>query len=46
VIANLVEDDNKIYGEGFRRVKRYAESEGLDAWLNRLKKKDHLPREY
>ncbi len=46
VAANLLDDENKIYGEGFRRVKRYAEAEGIDAWLERLKKSNKLPRSY
>jgi hypothetical protein len=46
VIANLQNDNNGVYGEGFRRVKRFAESEGIDEWLERLRKKDTLPEGY
>ena len=46
VVANLVDDENEIYGEGFRRVRRYAEAEGIATWLNRLGSKNDLPREY
>jgi len=46
VVANLVDDESKIYGEGFRRVKRFAETEGADAWLKRLMKSNRLPRGY
>jgi hypothetical protein len=46
VVANLADDENKIYGEGFRRVKRYAEAEGIKTWLDRLGSKKDLPRGY
>jgi hypothetical protein len=46
VIVNLEDDESRIYGEGFRRVKRYAEAEGIDTWLKRLKKSNKLPRNY
>jgi hypothetical protein len=46
VIANLVDDENEIYGEGFRRVKRYAEAEGIETWLDRLGSQKDLPRGY
>jgi hypothetical protein len=45
-MANLVNDSNKVYGEGFRRVRRFAEAEGLDVWLERLKEHNRLPRGY
>jgi len=44
VAANLQSDRNKIYGEGFRRVRHYAETEGTDVWLDRLEHKNKLPR--
>ena len=40
VIANLLKDPDPVYGEGFRRVKAYAETEGLSAWLRLLEKKN------
>ena len=46
IVANLVNDDNEVYGEGFRRVRRYAEAEGIDTWLKRLKNSNKLPRNY
>jgi hypothetical protein len=46
VVANLVDDRNSVYGDGFRRVKTYAEAEGIGAWLNRLEKSNRLPRGY
>jgi hypothetical protein len=46
VMANLVSDESDVYGEGFRRVKRFAEAEGIDVWLERLRKKDDLPKHY
>ena len=46
VVTSLIGDENDIYGEGFRRVKRYAEAEGTDAWLDRLEKKNSLPKGY
>jgi hypothetical protein len=36
----MLNDSDPIYGEGFRRVKAYAEKEGLPAWLDLLKKKN------
>lgn len=46
VVANLTSDENVTYGEGFRRVRRYAEKEGIDTWLERLRKKNTLPEGY
>jgi hypothetical protein len=46
VIANLVDDESPIYGEGFRRVKRFVEAEGVKAWLRRLESSDRLPNGY
>jgi hypothetical protein len=45
-VANLINDENDIYGDGFRRVKRYAETEGINVWLERLRDKDDLPSGY
>ncbi|MCH7548541.1 MAG: hypothetical protein IH969_03225 [Candidatus Krumholzibacteriota bacterium] len=44
--ANMMQDDDPVYGAGFRRVKRYAEAEGTDAWIKRLRKKSDLPKGY
>lgn len=43
---NMLEDRDAVYGDGFRRVKRYAEKKGLREWLTRLRKRDSLPRGY
>jgi hypothetical protein len=40
VIENMLKDPDPVYGEGFRRVKRYVEREGTQSWLKRLKKKN------
>jgi hypothetical protein len=29
----MLRDDDEIYGEGFRRVKRYVERNGISGWL-------------
>jgi hypothetical protein len=46
IIENLIEDESDIYGDGFRRVKRYAEAEGINIWLERLREKDSFPGGY
>ncbi|MDX9858507.1 MAG: hypothetical protein RBT76_12005 [candidate division Zixibacteria bacterium] len=46
VIESLLEDEDPVYGEGFRRVMAYAESVGTDAWLERLRENDKLPSGY
>ncbi|UCH83581.1 MAG: hypothetical protein JSW50_14185 [Candidatus Latescibacterota bacterium] len=40
LIEGMLRDSDPIYGEGFRRVKAYAEKEGLASWLKLLKKKN------
>ncbi|UCG53373.1 MAG: hypothetical protein JSW58_07420 [Candidatus Latescibacterota bacterium] len=40
VIETMLRDDDPIYGEGFRRVKAYAEKNGLASWLKLLKKRN------
>lgn len=42
----LVNETDDVYGEGFRRVRRFAEAEGAGAWLERLRKDQDLPRGY
>jgi hypothetical protein len=39
IIENMLKDSDPVYGEGFRRVKTYAEREGVSAWLDLLKSK-------
>ncbi|MBK7143295.1 MAG: hypothetical protein IPH75_14570 [bacterium] len=43
VIDRMMEDDDPIYGEGFRRVNRYVEEVGIAAWLNYIREFDHPP---
>lgn len=33
IIESMLRDDDLIYGEGFRRVKRYVERNGISGWL-------------
>jgi hypothetical protein len=40
VIDGMLKDTDRTYGQGFRRVKAYVESEGTSAWLRSLKEKD------
>jgi hypothetical protein len=44
VIEKIQSNSDPIYGEGFRRVKRFAEEEGVDQWLRWLSTKDTMPR--
>lgn len=46
IVFNLKNDKDKIYGEGFRRVKHFAEKQGIPAWLELLKSKNRLPKGY
>lgn len=42
-IKQLNTDKDPVYGEGFRKVKTYAESVGTQAWLDYLKTADAPP---
>jgi hypothetical protein len=42
IIESMLRDDNRVYGEGFRRVKRYVESNGLSSWLALMTDRDPL----
>lgn len=42
----MMKSEDPVYGEGFRRVKRYAEAVGADDWLWRVKQSRRLPRGY
>lgn len=44
VMQRLIEDNDPVYGDGFRRVKRYAEENGLASWLDLLRKNRDLPQ--
>jgi hypothetical protein len=37
IIDNMENDPDAVYGEGFRRIKRYAEANGLDGWRRLMK---------
>jgi len=39
-IDGMLTDPDRVYGEGFRRVKAYAERYGVPAWLRLLKEKN------
>jgi hypothetical protein len=43
---SLTHETDPVYGDGFRRVRTFAETEGIGAWLERLRKKKDLPRGY
>jgi hypothetical protein len=36
----MVKNEDPVYGDGFRRVKRYVEKHGLVAWLDLLREKN------
>ncbi len=42
IIHNMTRDKNRIYGGGFRRVKRYVAKYGLAEWIRLLKKRDTM----
>lgn len=44
IMQRMIDDDNAVYGEGFRRVKRYAEENGLARWLVLLESNGSLPQ--
>ncbi len=44
--TSLTRDADPVYGEGFRRVKSLAESEGTKAWLRYLTKSADFPKGY
>jgi len=46
LIHNLVNDQDEIYGEGFRRVKKFADDRGLTEWLALLRSSRHFPEGY
>jgi hypothetical protein len=33
IIESMLRDEDEVYGEGFRRVKRYVERNGISEWL-------------
>jgi len=44
--SNLATDNDRVYGDGFRRVKKFAEAEGSGTWLKHLRKKSNWPAGY
>jgi hypothetical protein len=45
IIESMLRDQDRVYGEGFRRVKKYVEKNGLSDWLALMAEKDpELPR--
>ncbi|HEX6791491.1 MAG TPA: LIM domain-containing protein [Candidatus Krumholzibacteria bacterium] len=44
--ASLSRDDDDVYGDGFRRVKVLAESEGTKSWLRYLARSTDFPAGY
>jgi hypothetical protein len=45
IIESMLRDEDKIYGEGFRRVKRYVEQNGISGWLALMTDRDQrLPK--
>ena len=45
-IQNLLDDPDPVYGEGFRRVKRFADENGRARWVALLAKKSSFPSGY
>ncbi len=43
IVRNMLEDQDPVYGEGFRRVRRFATQRGIDEWIKRLGSNDDLP---
>ena len=39
-IDGMLKDPDRVYGTGFRNVKRYVERQGIPAWLRLLEKKN------
>lgn len=42
----LEQNDNPVYGEGFRRVKQLADNRGRSGWLSTLQSHKRLPKGY
>lgn len=40
IIESMLRDEDAVYGEGFRRIKRYVEQEGIANWLALMAQKD------
>jgi hypothetical protein len=46
MISGLMHDPDEYYGEGFRRVKKFVDENGIDGWLDLLKSSRTLPDGY
>jgi hypothetical protein len=44
LIDSLFKSKNRLYGEGFRRIRRYVERRGLESWLAHLRRSPRFPR--
>lgn len=44
--STMLNDPDERYGDGFRRVKVFAEAEGTKVWLDHLRKEDGFPHQY
>jgi hypothetical protein len=44
--TSLARDDDDVYGQGFRRVKTLAESQGTKEWLHYLSSSTDFPSGY
>lgn len=45
IIHAMTEDNDRIYGQAFRRVRRYAEENGVASWLSLLENNGSLPQQ-
>jgi len=43
IVHNLLTDPDQIYGDGFRRVKKFVEANGIDYWLQYLQSHRYPP---
>jgi hypothetical protein len=41
LISSYMQDPDAAYGAGFRDVKRFIDTKGLDAWLETLRTSEH-----
>lgn len=46
VLNSLRKSEDTIYGDGFRRVREFAEKEGVQSWIRQLANEDVLPSGY
>jgi hypothetical protein len=46
LIKKMVENRDPVYGEGFRRVKRFAEERTVEEWIRLLRSRERLPPGY